>query len=179
MNFEVMDAVLAANLQPASLKLVAVVMAVHANKDSARFWPSVRTLAAECSLSETQLKRILAQMRELQLLRKVEASAGGSRSATTVYEFDLSQLRLAADPGHQRTPSSNGPRPAMSQYPGHWRPLRGATDDTSGGPSMDHKGEVKWNGTEPKSRRAASATAPGGRSASSRRNAVRVFEPEV
>ena len=179
MNFDAMQAVLAADLQPASLKLAAMVMAFHANKDTGHFWPSVRTLAAECSLSETQMKRVIGDLKRRTILRVVERSAGGKRTDTTVYELDLAQLRLAANPVHQRTPATDEPRSAVASYPGHWRRATGAIHDTGRGPSMDPKGEVKWNGTEPKSRRNGAAAAPAGRSAASRRGAIKTYEPEV
>jgi hypothetical protein len=177
MNFEILDAVLAADLQPASLKLAAVVMAVHANRDTGLFWPSVGTLAAKCSLSETQMKRVMAELRKMQLIRKVEGSSGGRRTATSVYEFDLAQLRFAADPGHQGTPSTDGPRPQMDRHPGHWGTSTPATDDTGPRPSVAPKGELKGNGNSLKPRRSASAGSPLGRTPSQRRNPIRTFEP--
>jgi len=79
--------VLASGL-PAYLRLPAVVMAHHAAPDGSRAFPSVGLVARSCGLHKRRARAILAELRELGILRP----AGVTRFGTTRYEFRAEAL---------------------------------------------------------------------------------------
>lgn len=165
MHYDAMQAVMRAAIQPAANKLVALVLATHANKETGHAWPSLGTLAAECSLSRSQIKRVLSHLLEIGALMVVKASAGGAQKATTVYAFDLDCLgHLTGEAVQARTRLKREPGSSMNPHPVHWRTGTRSTDEPGPGPSMNPKGEVKWNGTEPNKRGAHAPVAARGRS---------------
>lgn len=78
-------------------KLVALKLADHASDDGGNIFPSQARLAAECEISERQVRRILSDFIELGLLSKVAGEGGGrdatGRGITVRYAFDLAAVR--------------------------------------------------------------------------------------
>jgi AraC-like DNA-binding protein len=75
----------------ASIKLVALKLADHANDDGGSIYPSIARVAAECELSERQVQRILRDMVSRGLLR-VDGDAKGGRGHPTRYSFHMVSL---------------------------------------------------------------------------------------
>ena len=82
-----MSLVLASGL-PAYLRLPAVVMAHHAAPDGSRAFPSVGLVARSCGLHKRRARAILAELRDLGILKP----AGVTRFGTTRYEFRAEAL---------------------------------------------------------------------------------------
>lgn len=87
MSARLVSLVLASGL-PAYLRLPAVVMAHHAAPDGSRVFPSVRTVARACGLKERRTRGILAELRDLGILR----AAGVTRFGTVRYAFNAAAL---------------------------------------------------------------------------------------
>jgi hypothetical protein len=75
----------------ASIKLVALKLADHADDDGGSIYPSIARIAAECELSERQVQRIIRDMVGRGLLRVIGDAKGG-RGHPTRYSFHLSSL---------------------------------------------------------------------------------------
>lgn len=71
-----------------SHKLVALKLADHANDEGGSIYPSQARVAAECELSDRQVRRILNDLIEAGIIRKVAGEKGG-RNVTVTYAFDL------------------------------------------------------------------------------------------
>ena len=112
MSAEVFQAVLQARIEPCAVKCAALVMAWHCNAETGHAWPSVATIARECSVSERHAKRAMAALKSAGLLRIVKPSKGGARGLTTVYAFDLQRLAELFPPG--RADDTGAPRAPVS-----------------------------------------------------------------
>lgn len=141
MSAAAVQAVLAAPLEPAACKLVAIVLAWHANEQTGHAWPSLQTIANEASLSRERVKTMVAALKARGILVVVKASEGGSNKATTVYRFDLDSLRA---PGSAATPVRGQPgSPAYgTRFAGNPSPGSPATpkrDERKAKPSLSSK----------------------------------------
>lgn len=103
MSVAALKAVLGASIQPASAKLMAVVVAWHYNDERGSAWPSVPTMASECGMTTRHAQRVLADLKEMGVLVVVSAGEGGNKyTGTTHYAFDLTRLgSLTADRPNQ------------------------------------------------------------------------------
>ncbi len=106
MSASMLHAVLGADIAPCAAKCVALVMAWHCNADTGHAWPSMGTLARECSMSERHAKRAVAALKKAGVLLVVKASAGGAHRSTTIYAFNGDRLAALTDPGRGRTGSA-------------------------------------------------------------------------
>lgn len=141
MSVAAVDAVLRANLSPASIKLMALVVAWHFNDEKGRAWAGLGTMAREACMSERHAKRALCALKSAGVLVVARATAGGDRYATTThYAFDMQLLEQLSNPVRQRTggagaPGSDAdagrdkpqaqeglPRAPAAPHPVRWRP---------------------------------------------------------
>ena len=125
MSNEAINAVLAAEIRPPALKLLALCMANYANKDTGLMWPGVGTLARDCSISHAHAKRLLRELREQQVI--LVAKEGGG-NASSVYRFNPDRLCT----GYIREPGTS-----VSPHPVHWCTGGGFTDEPGGGSLMN------------------------------------------
>ena len=72
-------AVLESDLQP-GLRLVAVVMALYADKDGSRIFPAVQTVADEAGVTERSARRAISRLRDLGVLVAESDLHGGTRN---------------------------------------------------------------------------------------------------
>jgi hypothetical protein len=104
---------------PTTTKLVALALAVYANRDGSNAHPGEARLARELSLSERAIRKHLANLRDdLRLI--VRESRGGSRGGyADTYRLgipnDLDQSLLIPDPSLHRNPGSGEKTPETSE----------------------------------------------------------------
>lgn len=103
MSARLVSLVLASGL-PAYLRLPAVVMAHHAASDGSKVYPSVGRVARSCGLHKRRARAVLAELRELGVLKPV----GLSRTGTVRYVFDAAALPPGEDPPSLPTPTEWG-----------------------------------------------------------------------
>lgn len=151
MSLDAMRMVWDADIQPASLKLLALCLADAANADTGEMWPSLGTLAAKCSMSRAHVKRLVQELLDRQILQLVRSSDGGrGAGCTNVYTFN---------PVHLCTGYIREPGTSVNPHPVHWGAGTRFTDEPPPGSLMnpDPKGSRKGSPREP--RRGASAPA--------------------
>jgi hypothetical protein len=90
MSARALDAVFNSSL-PKSIRLCALALAWFANDEGGRVFPSVGRLARMVGCDERSVRRELAELRRLGVLRVVCASVGGP-GRTTEYRIDLERL---------------------------------------------------------------------------------------
>lgn len=73
---------------PTNPKIVLLKLADHANDDGRNVYPSIERIAAECSLSERTVQRIMAELRKAGVV-VVEREGGKGRGDPTLYRIDL------------------------------------------------------------------------------------------
>lgn len=95
MSFKHLDKVLESDL-PSNLKMVAVVLAEMADRDTGECWPSYETIARRSSTKRRQAMTNIRKLTELGVISLVGKKPCES-GATNVYKIHLSALRGAAD----------------------------------------------------------------------------------
>lgn len=77
MSVEAMTWALKQNTGKSSAKLVLLMLAKHTNEQTGRCIPSIKTLADDCELDESTVKRCIAYLEEKRLLRTEKRYAEG------------------------------------------------------------------------------------------------------
>jgi hypothetical protein len=129
MSATTVEAVLASDLQPTGLRMVALVMAWHASNDAWQCWASLGTIAAEAGCSRAWIKRSVRALTAAGVIECVRTSKGGNNLDTAVYAFlpawvDAQPTRVPRNPGTtgpgyygSHDPGTTGPRPGYYGTP--------------------------------------------------------------
>jgi hypothetical protein len=140
MSAAVVQAVLASDLRPLGLRMVAVVLAWHANDSTGHIWCSLGTIADEAGITRDRVKQVLRLLVAADVVEKVTKSAGGGRRSTTTYMF------CPAWVGKQGTRDSSLPGKQGTReraLPGKQSAPEGGTSDHRGGnegsPNIDER----------------------------------------
>lgn len=121
-----------ADIHPPVLRLLLLDMAIHANPKTGLIWPSVTTMARECSLSTAHTKRLLRTAKSAGLIVVAQATLGGNRADTVHYRIDTEKVArgFMGEPGSPMNPV-------------HKSTLRGFIHDPSPGSSVSYKEDKK------------------------------------
>ncbi len=138
-------AVLASNVEPSGLRLVALVLAWHANEKTGHAWPSLSTIASEAGLSRDRAKKCVRELRQAGVIEQVTAGGG---SVSTKYRFTDSWVGAQA--------------PRGAHTPGVSMPLdRGCPRPKPGVPAHPNKEERKAKPSLSSKTRRSAAAGPG------------------
>lgn len=115
-----------APIQPPVLKLLLLNLAVHSNAKSGLAWPSLATLAHECSVSHSHAKRTVKAAKDAGLISVAQSSTGGGRNSTVRYRLELEAIARGFTD-----------EPGSTMNPVHLGTLRGFTHEPPPGSSMN------------------------------------------
>ena len=165
-----MQAVLASDLKPAGVRIVAMVLAWHANEDSGHAWPSLATIAAESGVSRDRVKQVVRLLVDQAVLEIVAKGTGGGRNQTTRYAFCTAWVgkwatRVAGSPGKSERSDPGSPLPLPGEPASPKRNERSSVSTRQNSLSLKERGSTSSAGS-----RAGSARPPAESRAHGRRN---------
>lgn len=133
-----------AAIQPPVLKLLLLNLAIHSNAKTGLAWPSLATLAHECSVSHSHAKRTVKTAKDAGLINIAQSSNGGGRNSTVRYRLDLDAIArgFTDEPGSPMNPVHldtlrgfiHEPPPGSSMNPNKGRKTGEENPASPGGP---------------------------------------------
>ncbi len=145
MSIRAVDAVLRSGITPASLRLVAVVMADAFNEKTGRLCVSIRFVAERANVGERQARRSVRSLIEQGFLIVTANAAGGAPGAVPHYRLNLEKLIASGPTGdtHDTPTGDFGDTPTGDMHDRGSEWPTGDVHDTDGGHGSPRRGSWK------------------------------------